>query len=156
MAAFYPAARYEVTERRTLCAGHLFLTRGRILVEAGWREVGGIPKDAALPPLAASKTEAGEGEEVKTLRVESEQKQTAPPPRYNEATLLSAMEGAGKFVDDEELREVMRERGMGTPATRAAIIEGLLRERYLIRDGRDLKPTEQGAGAFALASRAES
>ena len=150
LAAFYPAARYEVTERRTLCAGHLFLTRGRILVEAGWREVGGIPKDAALPPLAASKTEAGEGEAVKTLQVESEQKQTAPPPRYNEATLLSAMEGAGKFVDDEELREVMRERGMGTPATRAAIIEGLLRERYLIRDGRDLKPTDKAQALLRL------
>ena len=144
LSAFYPPAKYEVTERRTAVGAHVFFTRGRILITAGWREVGGQrPKDAELVPVDA-------GETVTVQHLESEKKQTAPPPRYNEATLLAAMEGAGKFVEDEELREAMRERGMGTPATRASIIEGLVRERYVIRDGRELVPTPKAQSLLRL------
>ena len=151
LSAFYPPAKYEMTERKTAIGAHSFLTKGRILVVPGWREVGGqTPKDAVLPPLSPNKTDPAKGESVSVADVQSEQKRTTPPPRYNEATLLAAMEGAGKFVEDEELREAMRERGMGTPATRAAIIEGLVRERYVLRDGRELVPTPKAQSLLRL------
>lgn len=144
LSAFYPPAKYEVTERRTAVGKHIFLTRGRVLIAIGWREVGGQrPKDADIVPIVAN-------ENVAVQNLESEQKQTTPPPRYNEATLLSAMEGAGKFVEDEELREAMRERGMGTPATRAATIEGLVKERYVTRDGRELVPMPKAHSLLRL------
>lgn len=155
ISAFYPAAKYKVTERRTTMnvSGHVFLTKGKVLVAAGWREVGGqTPKDAALPPLAQAVSDNESEETVKAADVCSDQKTTLPPPRYSEATLLAAMEGAGKFVDDEELREAMRERGMGTPATRASIIEGLMRERYLLRDGRELVPMPKAESLLRLLS----
>ena len=149
LSAFYPPAKYEITERRTMVGDHPFLTKGKILISPGWREVGGqMPRDAVLPPLSPD-NEAG-GETVAVADVQSEQKKTTPPPRYNEATLLAAMEGAGKFVEDEELREAMRERGMGTPATRASIIEGLVRERYVVRDGRELVPTPKAQSLLRL------
>ena len=134
LATWYPPAKYEVTERATMVGEHRFETRGRVLLDAGWREVVGAGKDALITPVK-------DKEKVKTAEVGDEQKQTTPPPRYTEATLLSAMESAGKFVEDEELREAMRERGLGTPATRASIIEELLRKEYLLRDKRDLLPT---------------
>ena len=144
LAAFYPPARFEVTERRTVVKEHLFETKGRILLDAGWREPAGqMPQDAVVTPIV-------DGETVNVADITKEQKRTAPPPRYNEATLLSAMEGAGKLVDDEELREAMRERGIGTPATRAAIIEGLVKERYLLRDGRDLLSTPKAHSLLRL------
>ena len=144
LSAFYPPAKYEITERRTAVGDNVFLTKGRILVSAGWREVGGqAPKDAEIAPIQ-------DGETVAVSDIQSEQKRTLPPPRYNEATLLAAMEGAGKFVEDEELREAMRERGMGTPATRASIIEGLVRERYVLRDGRELLPTPKAQSLIRL------
>ena len=144
LSIFYPPAKYEVTERQTAVGNHLFLTKGRILIDAGWRTVGAqMPKDAEILPIV-------NGEKVAVRVVESEQKRTTPPPRYNEATLLSAMEGAGKLVDDEELREAMRERGMGTPATRASIIEGLIRERYVVRDGRELLPMPKAQSLLRL------
>ncbi|MGI9336927.1 MAG: DNA topoisomerase III [Gammaproteobacteria bacterium] len=136
LAVWYPMAKFEITERATTIAGHRFETRGRVLLEAGWREVAGAAKDALITPVQ-------KGETVAVQSIDSEQKQTTPPPRYTEATLLSAMEGAGKLVDDEELREAMKERGLGTPATRAAIIEELLRKEYLFRDKRDLLPSEK-------------
>ncbi|MGI9306282.1 MAG: DNA topoisomerase III, partial [Gammaproteobacteria bacterium] len=152
IAAFFPPAKYETTERRTAVAGHVFLTKGRILIAPGWRAVGGqAPQDAKIAPLKSSyKSPAQAGEEVSVQQIAAEKKRTAPPPRYNEATLLSAMEGAGKFVEDEELREAMRERGMGTPATRAAIIERLVAERYVARDGRELKPTGKAHALLRL------
>ena len=132
LAAFFPPAKFEMTERRTTVAGNVFETKGRILIDAGWREAAqSMPEDANITPVQS-------GEQAKVQSAESEKKQTTPPARYNEATLLSAMEGAGKLVDDEELREAMRERGLGTPATRASVIEKLIRERYIVRDGRDL------------------
>ena len=143
LSIFFPSAKYEVTERRTTVSEHLFLTRGRVMTETGWREVAGRPRDAELVAVKA-------GERVRTDSLSAEQKRTQPLPRYNEATLLSAMEGAGKFVDDEALREAMRERGMGTPATRASIIEGLLKERYVVRDMRELIPTPKAQSLLRL------
>ncbi len=138
LAVWYPPAKYEVTERATTVGEHRFETKGRVLLEAGWREVGGVAKgkDAPIAPVT-------EGETVAVREIHCEEKQTKPPPRYTEATLLSAMESAGKFVEEEELREAMRERGLGTPATRASIIEELLRREYIVRDRRDLLPTRK-------------
>ncbi|RAR66895.1 DNA topoisomerase-3 [Paraburkholderia unamae] len=143
LAVFFPAAEYRVTTRITEVAGHHFKTEGKVLIEPGWlqvygRETGG--DDANLVPVQKD-------EKVKTDKIAAHQLVTKPPARYNEATLLSAMEGAGKLVDDEELREAMAAKGLGTPATRAAIIEGLLGEKYLVREGRELIPT---AKAFQL------
>src|SRR5207248_5933318 len=90
------------------------------------------------------------GERAKTEAIEVKENITKPPPRYNEGTLLSAMEGAGKLVDDEELREAMAERGLGTPATRAQTIEGLIFEGYLIREGRDLVVTQKDLSLITL------
>ncbi|WP_018312052.1 DNA topoisomerase III [Cupriavidus sp. UYPR2.512] len=145
LAVFFPAAEFQVTTRITEVAGHHFKTEGKVLVNPGWlviygREAQGDKDAANLVPVA-------KGEKVKTDKVESVGLTTKPPARYNEATLLSAMEGAGKLVDDDALREAMAGKGLGTPATRAAIIEGLLTEKYLVREGRELIPT---AKAFQL------
>ena len=144
LSAFFPPAKFELTERRTTVGEHVFETKGRILVDPGWRAAAqSMPEDAVVTPVRP-----GESAEVK--EVEAEQKKTTPPARYTEATLLSAMEGAGKFVDDEELREAMRERGLGTPATRAAIIEKLIRDGYVIRDKRDLATTPKAHSLLRL------
>lgn len=146
LAVFFPAAEYRVTTRLTQVQGHRFKTEGKVLVSPGWLAVYGKEaqgEDANLVPVA-------DGETVRTEDVRAEALATKPPARYNEATLLSAMEGAGKLVDDEELREAMSERGLGTPATRAAIIEGLLNEGYLRREGRDLVPTAKARQLMTL------
>lgn len=146
LAIFFPAAEYRVTTRITHVAAYRFRTEGKILTSPGWLAVYGREaqgEDATLVPVA-------EGETVRTESVEPVALATKPPPRYTEATLLSAMEGAGKLVDDEELREAMSERGLGTPATRAAIIEGLLNEAYLRREGRDLVPTSKARQLMTL------
>src|SRR5690606_3817721 len=124
----------------------------KVLVKPGWMAVYG--KEAAEDVEGAKDGDKGqnlvpvrEGETVRTESVEAKGLKTRPPARYSEATLLGAMEGAGKLVDDDELREAMQEKGLGTPATRAAIIEGLLTEKYLLREGRELIPT---AKAFQL------
>lgn len=145
LAVFFPAAEFQVTTRITEVAGHHFKTEGKVLVNPGWlviygREAQGDKDAANLVPVAKD-------EKVKADKVESVGLTTKPPARYNEATLLSAMEGAGKLVDDDALREAMAGKGLGTPATRAAIIEGLLTEKYLVREGRELIPT---AKAFQL------
>src|SRR5512139_1642175 len=143
LAVFFPAAEYLVTTRITRVAGEPFKSEGKVLVEPGWLAVYGKASQEDEPTLAA----VGAGEKVATEKVDVVKLVTRPPPRFNEATLLSAMEGAGKQIEDEELREAMREKGLGTPATRAQIIEGLLLERYIYRDGRELVPT---AKAFSL------
>ena len=144
LSAFFPPARFEETVRRTTVAGHGFETRGRILIDPGWRAAAqSMPEDAVVTPVQ-------EGETAKVAEVEAEAKKTIPPARYTEATLLSAMEGAGKLVDDEELREAMRERGLGTPATRAAIIEKLIRDGYVIRDQRNLMTTPKAHSLLRL------
>lgn len=143
LAVFFPAAEYLVTTRITEVKSHPFKTEGRILVEPGWLSVYGREAQEGQTSLVAVKPD----ETVQTVAIEAAGLQTRPPARYTEATLLSAMEGAGKLLDDDDLRAAMAGKGLGTPATRAAIIEGLLTERYLVRDGRDLHPT---AKAFQL------
>jgi DNA topoisomerase-3 len=148
MAIFFPAAEFQVTTRYTEVSGHQFKTEGKVLTSPGWLAVYGkevleekdTESSGTLVPVAKD-------EKVKTDKIAANGLVTKPPARYSEATLLSAMEGAGKLVDDEELREAMAGKGLGTPATRAAIIEGLLNEKYLLREGRELIPT---AKAFQL------
>jgi DNA topoisomerase III len=165
LAVFFPAAEYNVTTRITRVEGEPFKTEGKVLVTAGWLAVYGKEAQAkegesgdnpSLPALTALGAAAGgkgkrasatDFERAWANDVDLKAKATQPPPRFNEATLLSAMEGAGKLVEDEELREAMSERGLGTPATRAAIIEGLILEEYVHRNGRELQPT---AKAFSL------
>jgi len=151
LAVFFPPAEFMVTTRistvKAAVAGkeqeHSFQTNGKVMVKPGWLAVYGKEvqeDDANLVAVA-------KGEVVRTESVDVNPNKTKPPARYTEATLLSAMEGAGKLVDDDELREAMAEKGLGTPATRAAIIEGLIYEKYIHREGRELVP---GAKAFQL------
>ncbi|AIO47620.1 DNA topoisomerase III [Burkholderia cenocepacia] len=143
LAVFFPAAEFRVTTRITEVAGHHFKTEGKVLVEPGWLQVYGRDAEGADANLVSVQKD----EKVKTDEIAAVALVTKPPARYSEATLLSAMEGAGKLVEDDELREAMAAKGLGTPATRAAIIEGLLGEKYLLREGRELIPT---AKAFQL------
>ena len=143
LAIFFPSAEYLVTTRVTTVAGHQFRTEGKVLVEPGWLAVYG--KEAMQEQGALVKVDAGE--RVATKAIEAAGLQTRPPARYTEATLLSAMEGAGKLIEDDELRAAMAGKGLGTPATRAAVIEGLIDESYLVREGKELHPT---AKAFQL------
>jgi DNA topoisomerase-3 len=141
LAVFYPAAEYLQTTRITRVGEHHFKTEGRVLQAPGWLTVygrGAGGESETLAPIAR---------EERVLDVAHASHQTKPPPRFTEATLLSAMEGAGKLVEDDELRVAMEEKGLGTPATRAAIIEGLIREEYVHREGRELVPTPK---AFSL------
>lgn len=143
LAIFYPAAEFLLTTRITRIDREPFKTEGKVLVKAGWMAVYGRELDSDNANLAPIQP----NEVVQTEDIELVEAQTKPPPRFSEATLLSAMESAGKWVEDEELREAMREKGLGTPATRASIIEGLISEKYLLRNGRELQPT---AKAFSL------
>lgn len=154
LAVFFPHAEFEVTKRLTTidhgAEKDTFRTDGKILVTPGWLAVYG-----RKPGVGAGKDElcaVEEGEDAKTLAIEMLEKETNPPARFTESTLLSAMEGAGKLVDDDALREAMSERGLGTPATRAATIEGLLRQKYLTRDGRELIATGKGIRLIDLLS----
>ena len=150
MAVFFPSAEYQVTTRITSAGGHNFKSEGKVLVKPGWLAIyGKEAEDEMAPGEGSSKVlvPVAVGEKVKTNVVEPKGLKTRPPARYSEATLLSAMEGAGKLIEDDELREAMHEKGLGTPATRAAIIEGLLGEKYMLREGRELIPT---AKAFQL------
>lgn len=148
IAAFYPPARFMNTTRHSVVDAETFVTRGRVLLEGGWMRVMGRKETSeTLPPLAV---EAGESDTATVADIEMEDKQTRPPPRYSEATLLSAMEGAGKSLDDDELREAMRGRGLGTPATRASIIEELIKVRYILRDARELVPTPKAKTLLRL------
>jgi DNA topoisomerase-3 len=143
LAVFYPAAEFLQTTRVTRVGEHQFKTEGKVLQNPGWLAVygrAGAEENENLPAITPD-------EKVKTVEVAAQANQTKPPPRYTEATLLSAMEGAGKLVDDEEMREAMGAKGLGTPATRAAVIEGLIHEEYVHREGRDLVPTPK---AFSL------
>ncbi len=150
LAVFFPAAVYQNTRRLSIVLDETFLTEGKILLEPGWKAIygAGQPGDAEklLEPIP-------ENSSVTCEKVEREDKETAPPPRFNEATLLSAMENSDKLVDDEGLADAMKERGLGTPATRAAIIEKLINEKYVVREGKDLTPTGK---AFELLSLLEA
>jgi DNA topoisomerase-3 len=146
MAVFFPSAEYLLTTRISQIDNHHFKTEGKVLVKPGWLAIYGKEAQtdedgpANLPPVAKDEKPPVSDVAAKALK-------TRPPPRYSEATLLGAMEGAGKWVEDDELREAMQEKGLGTPATRAAIIEGLILEKYMLREGRELIPT---AKAFQL------
>jgi DNA topoisomerase-3 len=144
LAVFYPPAEHLLTTRITRVAGEPFKTEGKILVNPGWLAVYGKEAQAADEAMLAKVLP---NERVATEELSVVASRTKPPARFNEATLLSAMEGAGKLIEDDELREAMREKGLGTPATRAQIIEGLIQEKYVHRDGRELTPT---AKAFSL------
>jgi DNA topoisomerase-3 len=156
MAVFFPSAEYQVTTRVSTVqaqgAEYNFKTEGKVLVKPGWLAIYG--KEAAEEVADAKDGDKGQslvpvqpGEKVKTETVDPKGLKTRPPARYSEATLLGAMEGAGKTVEDDELREAMQEKGLGTPATRSSIIEGLIAEKYMLREGRELIPT---AKAFQL------
>lgn len=152
LGAFMPPAEYEDTERTTMVSSpggivDYFSTHGRVLLQAGWKAISSSladrKKKEELCPVAS-------GESVATLRAEALADQTRPPSPYTEATLLTAMETAGKLVEDEELAYAMKERGLGTPATRAAIIEGLLAQEYIVRDGKELIATRRGMDLIDL------
>lgn len=151
MAVFFPAAEFQVTTRYTEVSGHQFKTEGKVMTNPGWLAIYG--KEAAEDEKGEKSSSnknivpVAKGEKVLTDKVDANGLVTKPPARYTEATLLSAMEGAGKLVEDDELRDAMAGKGLGTPATRAATIEGLLTEKYLLREGRELMPT---AKAFQL------
>jgi DNA topoisomerase-3 len=152
IAVFFPHAEFEVTKRlTTINHGEIkdtFLTNGKTLTKPGWLAVYG-----RVAGVATTKDElvaVSEGESAQTESINIEDKATKPPARYTESTLLAAMEGAGKLIDDDELREAMSERGLGTPATRAATIEGLLRQKYIARDGRELNVTGKGLRLIEL------
>jgi DNA topoisomerase-3 len=147
VAAFFPAAQFEVTTRITRVEGEAFRTDGKIITDPGWMAVYG--KQSARED-EANVCAITPGETARTEAVELRESETKPPPRFNESTLLSAMEGAGRLVDDEELREAMSQRGLGTPATRAQIIEGLIGDGYLLRQGRDIITTSKGLALITL------
>jgi len=147
LAVFYPPAEFLLTTRistvRAADKEHKFQTNGKVLVKPGWLAVYGKEAqedDANLVPVEPGEVVRTEGAQAIALK-------TKPPARYTEASLLGAMEGAGKLIDDDELREAMQEKGLGTPATRSTIIEGLINEKYMLREGRELIPT---AKAFQL------
>ena len=147
IAVFYPSAEFLVTTRITRVEGEPFKTEGKVLVKPGWFTVYGRDKSLEgaghLVPVAT-------GESVQAAEVSVEAKATRPPARFTEATLLGAMEHAGKRIDDEELREAMSDKGLGTPATRASIIEELIRHKYMVRELRELIPTAQASSLITL------
>ena len=176
LAVFHPAAEFMVTTRITRVGEAPFKSEGKVMVEPGWLAVYGRDLSGDEPTLtpvrvrevmeegatrasqaptegkeSRSNARRFEGEEsVATEKVDVVPLTTRPPPRFTEATLLSAMEGAGKSIEDDELREAMREKGLGTPATRAQIIEGLIAERYILRDGKELIPTPKASSLMVL------
>src|SRR5213595_3249422 len=147
VAVFYPAAQFEVTTRITRVEGEPFKTEGKVIVDPGWLAVYGreaaVEGQEAVVPISPN-------ERANVLAIEIKENETKPPARFNEATLLSAMEGAGKLVEDEELREAMSERGLGTPATRAQIIEGLIFDGYVERKGKELVVSAKGLSLITL------
>jgi len=144
LAVFHPAAEFTQTTRISRVEGEPFKSEGKVLIEPGWLAVYGreAEEEGAANLLPLKPDAKVKAEDVKVIA-----NQTKPPARLSEATLLSAMEGAGKLIEDEELRAAMKEKGLGTPATRAATIEGLIFEKYVHREGRELIPT---AKAFSL------
>src|SRR6185437_3992229 len=160
LAVFHPEAVFENTRVETTVGegeqAHIFRTRGRLLLVPGWR---GVYDEVAADARPKGEEDEGidqqlprleQGESVRTAKIAAERKETKPPRRYSDASLLGAMETAGKLVDDEELREAMKESGIGTPATRAAINERLITVGYVERDARALVATEKGLNVIRL------
>ncbi len=156
LAVFHPPARFENTVIETRCEGHLFRSRGKVLIEAGWRAVYGEEADETRGPAKEDEEreqklpQLKEGEAVDCAEVEALAKRTKPPARFSEGTLLRAMETAGKLVDDDEAAEAMKDAGLGTPATRAATIERLIDAEYVEREGKSLRATEKGVGLILM------
>jgi DNA topoisomerase-3 len=158
LAVFHPEAEFENTRLVTTVEERVFRTRGKVLLVPGWRRVYGEGADGEERPARDEDDEGREqhlpkleeGERVQTREIQATEKETKPPRRYSDASLLAAMETAGKLVDDEELREAMKDSGIGTPATRAAIIERLIQVGYIERDGRALVCTEKGLNVIRL------
>ncbi|MDP9424531.1 MAG: DNA topoisomerase 3, partial [Actinomycetota bacterium] len=150
LAVFFPAARFENTTVVTEVRGETFLSRGRVVVEVGWRALypDGLSGRKEKEPPVLPPVERGQEWDVSKVAVK--EGETKPPPRFSEAALLGAMETAGKLVEDEELRQAMKDSGLGTPATRAATIERLLKVGYLVREGKVLVPTEKGRALIRL------
>ena len=150
LAVFFPAARFENTTVVTEAARETFLSKGRVVLEAGWRALypdgaGGKKEQEppVLPPIEA-------GQEWPVVKTGVKEGETKPPPRYSESALLGAMETAGKLVEDEELRQQMKDSGLGTPATRAATIERLIKVGYVEREKKSLVPTQKGRSLISL------
>jgi DNA topoisomerase-3 len=148
ISGFFPLAQFEVTTRITRVDKDAFKTDGKIIKDPGWLAVYG--REAASEQGEESLVAITQNEPARVLDIEVTQNETKPPARFTEATLLSAMEGAGKLVEDEELREAMREKGLGTPATRSTIIEGLIHDGYVHRQGRELIATAKGRALITL------
>ncbi len=146
IAIFFPPAQYKQITRITEVGGQSFLTEGKTLESAGWMAVykrDPLDSEDVLCPIT-------NGEKASVNEIHAEKLATTPPPRYTEASLLSAMENAGKEIADEDYRQAMSEKGIGTSATRAAIIDGLITQSYMIRDGRDLIPTAKARQLLSL------
>jgi len=150
ISVFFPAAQFEVTTRITRVDKDAFKTDGKIIKDPGWLAVYGREAASEQQEGGESLVAISPNEPAKVLEIEIVHNETKPPARFTEATLLSAMEGAGKLVEDEELREAMREKGLGTPATRSAIIEGLIHDGYVHRQGRELIATAKGLALITL------
>lgn len=148
LAVFYPECLWKETRVITQAAGEDFESKGKELLTPGWRQVEGVGKEQLLPSLTP-------GEVVSTESVQVEKDETKPPARYTEGTLLAAMEGAGKLVEEDELREAMKEAGLGTPATRAGIIERLKQVEYIEVQGKTLVPTAKGEQLITLVTMQE-
>ena len=148
IAAFYPPCQVANTTVLAQAGEVPFKVTGREIIEQGWREV--FAKDTPAEP-----SDTSEPSEQKALpsfkkgesgphEPQLQEKTTTPPKYYTEATLLRAMETAGKTVDNEELRDAMKENGIGRPSTRAAIIEKLFQRKYIVREKKNIKATEVG------------
>ncbi|MDR0351683.1 MAG: DNA topoisomerase 3 [Puniceicoccales bacterium] len=151
IAIFFPAAEFDVTTRMSKVGHHEFFTEGKVLAKPGWLTVHGKaaadPENETIPALSE---QDGEPAKANVIEVRASKEATKPPPRYTEATLLAMMESAGKMVDDEELAEAMKERGLGTPATRAQTIDHLISLKYIERNKRDLIPTPKAEDLFTF------
>ena len=156
LANFYPPAVWNRVERVTEVAGHSFRSHSKTLEEQGWYAAMGRTEqeEHALPPLVAGQTES-EGTEARTLDAEQIDEKTKPLPRITEARLLSLMENAGREIEDEDLADALREKGIGTPATRADVIENLIAKGYLLRVGKSLRPTVKGIRLIDVLGRVQ-
>jgi DNA topoisomerase-3 len=147
LAVFFPSAEFQNTKRFSYVQEEVFLTEGKILLKAGWKAIYGNVSGGGQDKIIAS---VPENASISCNHIDKEDHETKPPARFNEATLLSAMENSDKLVEDDELADAMKERGLGTPATRAAIIEKLIKEKYVVREGKDLTPTGKAFELLAL------
>lgn len=158
LAIFFPAARYKQTRVITKAEGESFLTTGRVELDPGWKTIYASTSQEQSSQGEEKETDENmplpelvQGEGVLTSQAQVREKKTKPPKRYTEATLLSTMEGAGRLLEDSELKEAMKGHGLGTPATRAAIIERLITVGYITRKQKTLYPTEKGINLVRIA-----